>query len=605
MVVRRDANVESMGIMAELPPDLSPLQIGTRGTWQGKSFELVGRIRVEWESGSWTEWFAIFAGGTEGWVAESQGFYMVSFQEPDVRIPISADDLRGTRKLKLAGRDWAVTDVKDATCLAGEGELPFEAPPGKKRVGADLTGTDGAFGTIEFERDEEPRLYTGHYAEFDDLQLTNLRPVPGWSAEAPAIRNKTNALNCPKCGAVVNLRAPGQSMAAVCGSCGSIIDTADDNLRLIREADKKVRDIKPQLPIGRRGKLEDTEWEVIGFVRRKDDYAEWAEYLLFNPWRGFRWLVNFSGHWTYIRRVPEFGDYSGRTVNYNREEYRIFAKGKARVVAVIGEFYWKVERGESAVLEDYIAPPKILSKEVYPELKEFTWSQGEYIDRKVVAEAFQMKELPRPWGVYLNQPNKYQDRFWPVLWRAALFLALLIGIQIMTSGDGEREVFKDEYYFHRTDAQPVITTPRFQLDGKQSAVGIHVNAPVNNQWMGIDVDLVNAKTNEVIDGAVTVEHYYGTDSDGSWTEGSQQNETYLPAVPAGEYFLNMTPQFDPQINEMSWKVRVTRGGIFESNFFLGFLALSIYPAFIWWRRNSFEASRWSQSDFTPSGGKNE
>ena len=30
IVVRRDANVETMGLQAELPPDLSPLQVGTR-----------------------------------------------------------------------------------------------------------------------------------------------------------------------------------------------------------------------------------------------------------------------------------------------------------------------------------------------------------------------------------------------------------------------------------------------------------------------------------------------------------------------------------------------------------------------------------------------
>src|SRR3981081_310847 len=87
MVVRKDLNVETLGVMAELPPDLSPLQIGTRGEWNGRGFELLGRIRVEWELGSWNEWYAEFAGGVEGWLAEAQGFYMVSFETKDDKIP--------------------------------------------------------------------------------------------------------------------------------------------------------------------------------------------------------------------------------------------------------------------------------------------------------------------------------------------------------------------------------------------------------------------------------------------------------------------------------------------------------------------------------------
>src|SRR6202012_1730726 len=83
MVVRKDLSVESIGVMAELPPDLSPLQIGSRGEWNGKAFELVGRIRVEWDLGSWNEWYALFDGGVGGWVAETQGFYLVSFEPKD------------------------------------------------------------------------------------------------------------------------------------------------------------------------------------------------------------------------------------------------------------------------------------------------------------------------------------------------------------------------------------------------------------------------------------------------------------------------------------------------------------------------------------------
>ena len=39
MVVLRGADLELIGVMAALPPDLSPFQIGTRGEWKGRGFD--------------------------------------------------------------------------------------------------------------------------------------------------------------------------------------------------------------------------------------------------------------------------------------------------------------------------------------------------------------------------------------------------------------------------------------------------------------------------------------------------------------------------------------------------------------------------------------
>ena len=120
--------------MAELPPDLSPLQIGTRGEWKGRTFELLGRIRVEWAQGSWNEWYAAFSDGVAGWVAEAQGFYMVSFETKDRNIPQTPKEIPPGNFLRLAGRTWSITDIKTVRCRAGEGELPFRRA---SRIGAE------------------------------------------------------------------------------------------------------------------------------------------------------------------------------------------------------------------------------------------------------------------------------------------------------------------------------------------------------------------------------------------------------------------------------------------------------------------------------------
>ena len=43
--------------------------------------------------------------------------------------------------------------VKTTTYRASEGELPFAAPPGRQRLGADLTDGKGGFATIELTDD--------------------------------------------------------------------------------------------------------------------------------------------------------------------------------------------------------------------------------------------------------------------------------------------------------------------------------------------------------------------------------------------------------------------------------------------------------------------
>jgi hypothetical protein len=58
----------------------------------------------------------------------------------------------------------------------------------------------------------------------------------------------------------------------------------------------------------------------------------------------------------------------------------------ARVTYVLGEFYWRVRRGETARVDDYEAQDKRLSREA--SAGEVTWSQGRTLSAAEVADAF-------------------------------------------------------------------------------------------------------------------------------------------------------------------------------------------------------------------------
>lgn len=182
MVVRRDVDVEAIGTMAALPEDMSPLQIGTEGVYQGVRFSLVGRLKIGWEAGAWNEWFIVSDDSRKGWLAEAQGFYAVSYE---LAVPDSlpeANSLNINDFITLEGDSLRVVDIKDATCIGSEGELPFIAPKGRKTRSIDLLGAHGEFASIEIEHKMQgnTRLYVGNYVAWDDLKLSHLRELEGW-----------------------------------------------------------------------------------------------------------------------------------------------------------------------------------------------------------------------------------------------------------------------------------------------------------------------------------------------------------------------------------------------------------------------------------------
>src|SRR5271156_4990378 len=126
---------------------------------------------------------------------------------------------------------------------------------------------------------------------------TNQPPLP----PAPPPKPQAKAVNCPQCGAAITLRALGQASAVVCESCHAILDAKDPQLQILQKFDKIVSPDRPLIPLGTRGKLRGTDYEVIGFERRniKVDGVRysWHEYILFNPYKGFRYLTEYQGHW--------------------------------------------------------------------------------------------------------------------------------------------------------------------------------------------------------------------------------------------------------------------------------------------------------------------
>jgi hypothetical protein len=173
-------DLEKVGQVADLPPDVSPVQIGTEGVWHKRPFTAVGRILYEYEQGGWNEWHIVFADGASGWLSDAQADYAVSFLTPPPAPMPPPGEIALERRFRWNGVDFQVTSITVAHYKGVEGELPFEYWDHRDVTFADLRTSDARFATIDYS-DDPPLLFIGEAADFDSLQMRNLRLFEGWS----------------------------------------------------------------------------------------------------------------------------------------------------------------------------------------------------------------------------------------------------------------------------------------------------------------------------------------------------------------------------------------------------------------------------------------
>ncbi len=178
-VALKGVNAETIGKMSEMPPDMSPLKIGTTGYFDGKRFELIGRAKMTWSAGHWNEWYALFDDGRDGWLADAQGFYLMSFENREPGALPAKDGLSVGHPVQLAGTTYKVDDLREVKCAASEGELSLEARAGREALNVDLSAEQGRFAGLEYGP-QGTRVFQGKYADFEDFRFQNLREFDGW-----------------------------------------------------------------------------------------------------------------------------------------------------------------------------------------------------------------------------------------------------------------------------------------------------------------------------------------------------------------------------------------------------------------------------------------
>ena len=607
-IARSDRGLQDLGKVAEIVESQSPLKLGLKGEFKGARFELTGRAQLRHElGGSWDEWYATFSNGWVGWLAEAQGNFYLTFYQPlpqGVSLP-SFDQLRVGQTVGEipSATPLMVVEKGVATAVAADGEIPYQLTPNEQSSYADLSGSESAFGTIDYSLDP-PWVFIGQQVSLTDIGLADARP-----ADREARRVSTAAMGCPNCGGPLSLTAPDKAERVTCPNCDSLLDVNQGNLRYLKALTPTGADTSFVLPIGAEGVFkDDRKFKIIGAVVRsvtiEGEAYYWHEYLLYNPTIGFRWLVHSDNHWNFVEPLnpaevaADANILGARSATYNGTKFKIFQDAPAVVQYVKGEFYWRVEQGETVKAVDYISAPLMLSQESTE--NEINWSIGNYMTNAEIEKAFGVTGLPKPWSVAPNQP--FTGRFYYTWGLLPLLLLLVVAVFMIPIAGLTNTVLSQEVSLppmtNATAPQIAFSQP-FEIKGSRN-IRISASAPVSNSFAELDVDLVNEQSQEVESVSIPIEYYFGSDSDGSWTEGSKKQDATLSSLPPGKYTLRVEGTWQDWQTPMPLSLKVEQNVNRGVNFLCAFLVLLIVPVLGLFRKISFESRRWKDSMFSTS-----
>ena len=183
VLVRRDLDLEKVGMVSDLPPTASPIQLGTEGKLDGDVFVVVGRIVYAYERGGWNEWHLRTMRGESAWLSDAQGDLAISKPARQPGLLPAAANLRVGQQYVIDDVRFRVASITRARYAGVEGELPFTTWDRSESVFADLdssgSGDQLRFATIDYS-DDAPVAYVGTYVELEQLAARNLRRFEGW-----------------------------------------------------------------------------------------------------------------------------------------------------------------------------------------------------------------------------------------------------------------------------------------------------------------------------------------------------------------------------------------------------------------------------------------
>lgn len=161
--------------------DMSPLRLGTMGHFEGKPFEVIGRIQYSFEKFYRNLWAVLFTERAYGWLAEAYGDYMMLQRKEFLLNASVVAKLKAGRTLELPdNKSYEVERVDINETIYMEGELPEHSKENIRFTSVELSTDNHQKALIHLLAHYKTTVYTGQLVPFERFSFKHLRELRDW-----------------------------------------------------------------------------------------------------------------------------------------------------------------------------------------------------------------------------------------------------------------------------------------------------------------------------------------------------------------------------------------------------------------------------------------
>jgi len=520
----------------ELPVS-ARFKVGASGKLKKESFRVLGRLVYAHDTGTWNEWYVEMQNGSILWLSEDEGELFLEKPFTLTKPVPPFGELQPGMEIALGSKIGVVEEIGKARCIGGEGEIPFQVEIGETYPYADGAGQDGSFSFgLEYDAGTgAPRAFIGRILELKSAKSSPEDKTTPESRVGLIIR-------CPSCGAPYDgARAPTTEMV-VCAACGAGLDLTEAQAKVVG----KNEGPEPlfAFPVGTPLTFDKVQYEVMGRLLYDEQegtkHYRTFEYVLYNPDAGYLWLSEERGHFTLSSpfhgsvAIPP-GIKPKQKVRVGQDTFKFFEQGTQSLKWVDGALPWRAVAGESTHYVHLVKPPECIDREKTG--REIELFRGRYVGPEEMQAAVPKgRRIPPRSGVYSCQPYiPYASLVG--LWKIACIFLILNVLLLTYSCTGEKKTgLLHEKMTYDQYSKEHLTQP-FVIKRDGTILRLAGHAPLKNSWLALDFAVVNAGENVITEFSGDASYYYGTDSEGSWSEGSSNFSSYFKIKKAGTYKL--------------------------------------------------------------------
>ena len=585
-----EEDVLRAGTRAVVAEPRSSLAVGRSGTVEGRPFTLVGRVQFEHATGRWDEWYAVDSAGRTWWIVEDEKTYSVEQPTRDVEIPPDAQ--LGTR-LELDGSTFEIDEIGSARCIGGEGQLPRMFQPGEEYDYFDASEI-GSQNVLSIERAQSDpsdlEVYYGRAVRPDQVEFGDAPAALATDFTAGV------AIQCVVCGAGFATPKQEEVVTAVCTHCGTQLELSATGLKAIGQ---NPRHWEFPFSVGDGGLLQGHRYEVVGRLVHDEGWGEYTrEYLLWSKGQGYRWLEEYQGNYVLMRPTQIGPSKAEVDTSWPRSKVEIagqtwtcFERGHSTIGFVDGALPWLAKVGDKSSYVDFIDPPRMYSVETSKtELERFV---GEHVDGRALFDAFGKPDAFMPPLVVGPASPRYMTAGRrAAAWVGWVFAALNVLAVVATLSDGTR--LMEETLGSQEVANGEWTSPAFTVAPGTTVLGLEVETTLDNGWLAVDTELLEAGTDDVVGfSSAEVAYYHGYEGGESWSEGNRKKRRLFKAPPAGEYRIGVTMEGD---QHPIMTVSVTSGNRLTRYPLMVLILSMLVPVWFSMRSSAHEQQRWGADD---------